>query len=110
MKAPQLTRRLVLEAPERVPDGAGGYTETWVARGTIWGEVDLRGAGREVDAAASRLNLKITVRAAPQGAPSRPTAAMRFRDGTRVYRIEAVTEADPSGRYLLCFATEETGA
>jgi head-tail adaptor len=110
MTAPRLTRRLVLEAPERLPDGAGGYTETWVARGAIWGQVALRGAGREVDAAASRLNLRITVRAAPQGAPSRPTAAMRFRDGTRIYRIEAVTEAESSGRHLVCFATEETGA
>ena len=26
------------------------------------------------------------------------------------FRIEAVTETDPSGRYLLCFASEETGA
>ena len=51
MSAPMLTRRLVLEAPERVADGAGGYTETWVARGTLWAEVVPRGAGREVDAA-----------------------------------------------------------
>lgn len=110
MSRPDLTRRLVLEAPERVPDGAGGFTETWVARGRVWAEVVPRGAGREVDAASSRLNLRITVRAAPQGAPSRPTAAMRFRDGARLYRVEAVTEADASGRTLVCFATEETGA
>ncbi|MDG4649802.1 phage head closure protein [Roseibacterium sp. SDUM158017] len=110
MSAPRLTRRLVLEAPERVPDGAGGYAETWTVRGSVWAEVVPRGAGREVDAARSRLNLKITVRSAPQGAPSRPTAAMRFRDGQRLYRIEAVTEADATGRTLACFATEETGA
>jgi SPP1 family predicted phage head-tail adaptor len=110
MRAPRLTRRLVLEAPDRVPDGAGGYVETWVARGTLWGEVTLRGAGREVDATASRLNLKVTIRAVPQGSPARPSAAMRFRDGARLYRIEAVTEADATGRHLVCFATEETGA
>jgi head-tail adaptor len=110
MRPPALSRRLVLEAPERVADGAGGYVETWVARGAHWAEVVPRGAGREVDAAASRLNLRITVRAAPPGAPSRPSAAMRFRDGERLYRIEAVTEADGLGRYLVCFATEETGA
>jgi SPP1 family predicted phage head-tail adaptor len=110
MKAPKLTRRLVLEAPERVPDGGGGYVETWVALGTLWAEVLPRGAGHEIDAAASKLNLRITVRAAPVGAPSRPTAAMRFREGTRLYRIEAVTEADATGRHLACFATEETGA
>jgi head-tail adaptor len=110
MSRPVLSRRLVLEAPERVADGAGGYSESWVARGRIWAEVAPRGTGREVDAAISRLSHKITVRAAPQGAPSRPTAAMRFRDGTRLYRIEAVTEADADGRYLICIASEETGA
>jgi len=110
MSRPVLSRRLVLEAPERVPDGAGGYTETWVARGWHWAEVVPRGAGREVKATASRLNFRITVRAAAQDAPSRPTPAMRFRDGARLFRIEAVTETDPSGRYLLCFASEETGA
>ena len=110
MSAPVLSRRLVLEAPDRVPDGAGGFSETWIALGHVWAEIVPRGAGREVDAAASRMQLRITVRAAPEGAPSRPTAAMRFREGARVYRIGAVSEADATGRYLVCFATEETGA
>lgn len=108
MKAPHFNRKLVLEAPQRTSDGAGGFSEVWQALGIIWGEVLPRGAGREVE--ASEVKLKITVRAAPQGAPSRPTAAMRFRDGDRVYRIEAVTEAEAAGRYLVCFATEEGGA
>lgn len=108
MKTPHFNRKLVLEAPQRTSDGAGGFSEAWQALGIIWGEVLPRGAGREV--AASELNLKVTVRAAPRGAPSRPTAAMRFRDGARIYRIEAVTEADSEGRYLVCFAKEEVGA
>ncbi|WP_461426628.1 phage head closure protein [Gymnodinialimonas sp.] len=108
MKPPHFNRKLVLEGPERTSDGAGGFTEVWQTLGIIWGEVLPRGAGREVE--ASELKLKITVRAAPQGAPSRPTAAMRFRDGARVYRIEAVTEADATGRCLVCFVKEEVGA
>jgi head-tail adaptor len=110
MTRPVLSRRLVLEAPDRVPDGAGGYSQSWVARGWVWADVAPRGAGREVGAAVSRLSHRITVRAAPQGAPSRPTPAMRFRDGARLFRIEAVTEADADARYLLCIASEETGA
>lgn len=110
MTPPVFSRRLTLEAPQRTPDGAGGYTETWAPLGRVWAEVLPRGAGRETAAASSALSLKITLRAAPQGAPSRPTAAMRFRDGARIYRIEAVTEADPTGRTLICFASEETGA
>lgn len=107
-RAPQMTRRLILEGPERVPDGAGGFQEAWVPLGHIWAEVMPR-TGRD-DGEISRLGLRITVRAAPQGAPSRPTPQQRFRDGSRLYRIEAVTESDPTGRYLTCFASEETGA
>ncbi|WP_239025618.1 phage head closure protein [Roseicyclus persicicus] len=101
-----MTRRLLLEAPERVPDGAGGYGEAWVALGHVWAAVETRGAGREVDQAA-RLQLKVTMRAVPQGAAARPTAEMRFRDGDRLYRIEAVHEGDALGRTLVCFAVEE---
>lgn len=110
MSAPSFSRRLVLEAPDRVSDGAGGYTESWVARGTVWADIAVRGAGTEARAAVSAVDLKITLRATPQGAPSRPTPGMRFRDGERIYRIEAVTEADTRGRTLICYATEETGA
>ena len=108
MSGPEMNRRLGLEAPERLPDGAGGFSETWVPRGHVWAAVETRGAGREVDQAA-RLQLKITMRAVPQGAEARPDAAMRFRDGARVYRIEAVHEGDPLGRTLVCFAVEEVG-
>ena len=112
MKLPVLNRKLVLEAPERMPDGAGGYAETWAARGTLWAEVDAR-AGREAEAAGLALAtvaLRITVRAAPEGAPSRPAPGQRFREGTRVYRILAVAERDAAARYLTCFAREEVAA
>lgn len=108
MKAPYLNRKLVLEGPERLPDGAGGFTEGWQALGTHWGEVVPR-TGREMTD-GSRLLLKITLRAVPQASPARPNAAQRFRDGARLYAIDAVTEADPEGRYLVCFAHEEAGA
>ncbi len=37
--AVRLLRRLVLETPEREPDGAGGYSVTWRAMGTVWADV-----------------------------------------------------------------------
>lgn len=108
MSGPAMTRRLVLEAPERVADGAGGFSQSWVARGHVWAAVEVRGSGREVDQAA-RLQLKITMRAVPPGAAARPTAAMRFREGARLYRIEAVHEGGARGRRLTCYAVEEVG-
>ena len=104
-----LSRRLVLEAASRLPDGAGGYAETWVVLGEVWAEV-RPGAG--IDAAAdmvavAKVPLRITLRAAPEGSLARPRPEQRFRDGERVYRILAVTEADSRGHYLTCFGREE---
>ncbi|MFX0542401.1 head-tail adaptor protein [Roseovarius sp. S4756] len=104
-----LNRRLVLEAPARAPDGAGGYAETWRQVGEIWADIAARTGRQTVDGEAqiSSTGYKITVRAAPYGAPSRPKPEQRLRSGSRVFNITAVTERDPMGRYLTCYATEE---
>ena len=109
MSAPQLNRKLALEEAQRVPDGAGGYGLTWVMLGTLWARIDP-GTGRERAGefvTLSHVSYRITVRAARQGAPSRPKPEQRFRDGTRIFRITAVTEDDAEGHYLTCFAQEE---
>ena len=108
-KTPRLDRRMVLEAPARVADGAGGFQLTWVVRGVLWAAL-TPGAGREaagVEVRAAQVPYRITVRGAPDGAPARPLPGQRFRDATRVFAITAVTERDAGGRYLTCFATEE---
>lgn len=109
MTAIDLRRPLVLETRVQTPDGLGGFSESWVAQGTLWAEV-VPGAGRELvreEFTGSNVSLRITVRGARIGAPSRPAAGDRFREGRRSFCIVAVTERDLSGRYLLCFAHEE---
>jgi head-tail adaptor len=109
---PVLSRLLVLEDPQRVPDASGGFTEVWVPLGEVWSEVTLR-TGRSAEFGllpVGRTSYRIVVRGAPVGVPSRPEAGQRFRENTRIYRIEAVAERDPEGRYLICFATEEVAA
>lgn len=104
-----LNRQLVLETPTRVADGAGGYQRGWTPLGTLWAGIMAR-TGREMTEGSvqmSSTSYRIIVRAAPHGAPSRPKPEQRFRDGARVFRIEAVTDRDPTGRYLTCYATEE---
>lgn len=111
-RPPELTRLLVLEAPERTGDGAGGFAEGWTALGTLWAEVKP-GSGREREGemvTLSRVPYRITVRGAPVGAASRPRAEQRFRDGARIFHVVAVTERDPQGHYLTCFAEEEVSA
>ena len=109
MAAPRLNRPLVLEVPQRSPDGAGGFVETWQARGTLWAELSAR-TGREAEGEAvsvGRAAFRITVRAAPQGSPRRPQAGQRLRDGARLFSILSVTEQDPGARFLTCWAEEE---
>lgn len=112
MTIPKLNRILVLEAPERVADGAGGFVETWVAQGELWADLRMR-TGREATGeggALSRASYRVVVRSAPFGAPSRPVAGQRFRDGARIFNIQAVGEHNGDGRFLTCFAEEELAA
>lgn len=104
-----LTRRLTLEEETRTPDGAGGWTREWRALGTLWASVEARSA-REVERGErdrSRVSHRILVRAAPPGSAARPRADQRFREGARLFRIRGVGEADPRGRFLICWAEEE---
>lgn len=112
MSPPILNRKLVLEDSYRVPDDAGGYVSQWQVLGTLWAQV-VPGTGREQAVNTlplSRVPFRITVRASPMDATSRPHAGQRFRDGNRIFAISAVTEADTKGRYLLCQANEEVAA
>ena len=112
MSAPSLNRQLLLEEPVRTGDGAGGFIRDWAPLGTLWAEVKA-GSGRERAAFAatvSRVPYRITVRASPHDAPSRPKAGQRFRTGTRIFNITAVAEQGTEGRYLTCHAIEETAS
>ena len=109
MSLPRLTRTMVLEDPIRSDDGAGGYVTTWQTLGSLFADVKT-GTGRQsggVVATLSKLTCRIIVRAAPEGAPSRPKAGQRFREGNRTYRIDAVAPFDRGAHYLTCFAVEE---
>lgn len=111
MKVPQLTRKLILEAPIDTPDGSGGQLRGWQERGQVWAQVVGR-SGRDVsegDVTVSRARYRITVRAAPYGSVQRPTASCRFREGGRIFAIRAVVEQG-SSQYLTCFADEEVAA
>lgn len=109
MKAPNLRRRMVLETPQRMPDGAGGFVEGWQPLGEVWAEVTPI-AGREVSggpAALSQSGQRIVLRAAPVGSALRPRPDQRLREDTRIFTILAVSESDPAGRYLTCLTREE---
>lgn len=112
MKAPRLNRALALEEAAQVPDGAGGFSQSWTVLGHLWAEVSFR-SGREADmggGARALASYRITVRGAPVGSSMRPRPDQRFREGARVFRILSVGEKDPEGRFLTCIAQEEAAA
>jgi head-tail adaptor len=104
----RLLRRLVLETPETVPDGSGGFAVDWVPLGTLWADVTARGGQEEFVAGAARprTRYRIVVRAAPVGAGSRPRPEQRLREGARVFDILTVAERDQDARYLEIVAEE----
>jgi head-tail adaptor len=109
MSGYRLTRALVLEEPQEVADGAGGFGLSWGALGTLWAEV-RPGAGREAageEVLVATTLTRIFVRGAPEGSPRRPRPEQRFREGSRIFTILAVAEADPDGRHLVCHSREE---
>lgn len=104
-----LNRRVVLENATRVADGAGGYTSAWVPLGTLWAKIRA-GSGREKFAAGitrSAVPHQVIVRGAPEGSSQRPQPDQQFREGARIFRILAVSEHDPMGKYLICHTVEE---
>lgn len=109
MRVPVLDRKLTLETAQTSPDGAGGFVTTWVPLGELWAELrpGTGGERREDFLKISRAPYKVTVRSAPEGAPSRPKPAQRFREGARIFSILAVSDRDDRGGYLTCFVEEE---
>lgn len=111
MRAPRVP--LVLESPLRLPDGMGGFALAWQPAGRIWAAMRSGAGGEQAVGAGARsvVSWRITVRAAPVGDPRRPRPEQRLRmgagAGARHFRIEAVAESDPAGRWLVCTATEE---
>lgn len=112
MASPALNVELVLEEGLRAPDGMGGHRLTWQPLGTVWAALEAR-SGRETGQGAgivSVMQWRITVRGAAVGDGRRPRPGQRLRLGPRRFRIEAVAERDPHGRWLDCFAREEDQA
>lgn len=111
MAVPQLNIPLVLEQPDRQPDGMGGHRVVWRRLGVVHARLQS-GAGRlrGAEAGPERVSpWKITLRAFPPGDPRRPAPGQRLRLGARLFRIDAVAETGAAGRHLTISALEEQG-
>jgi SPP1 family predicted phage head-tail adaptor len=99
-----MNERFALEEPMRTPDGAGGATVTWQTVAEVWAHVrPISGDERlRHDQVSGRLTHEVWLRWRAGVTP-----AMRFTQGTRVYEIVAVLEAERRTR-LKCLCEERT--
>ena len=98
-----MRHRVILEAPLRVPDGAGGVIETWSEVATLWARIADRSGSESfsADGISGRLTHEITLRPHPDLVPRN-----RMRTMTRTYHILAVrTLGEPTSR-LTCLCEE----
>jgi SPP1 family predicted phage head-tail adaptor len=99
----QMRHRIVVEAPLRVPDGAGGVIETWTAVATLWARIADR-TGSEAFAAdgiSGRLTHEITLRPHADLVPRH-----RIRLAARIFHILAVRTLGEALDRVTCLCEE----
>lgn len=100
-----MRRRLLLEAPVEVPDGAGGSLRDFSTVAAVWAQVEwLSGderwqGGRPVQRVSHRITLRWRAGV---------DAGQRLRDGTQIFDIRAVGDPDGGRRRLVCLVEEIT--
>lgn len=101
-------RRLVLEERQSSPDGAGGRGELWAAVAEFGADIIARGAreGFAGGQGVSRVSHRAQIRFVPYGDAKRPKPDQRFREGSRIFAIIGVSEADQRRGLLTCWLEE----
>ena len=92
-----LNRRVELQAPQRVPDGMGGFTTTYVTKQTVWANVaSLRG---EESLLAMQLQSHITTQITIRYLQDINTA-WRIKYGARIFNIVSIIDPEEAKRTL----------
>lgn len=99
-----LRHRLAHETPVEVPDGLGGAVVSFITVDALWGAVETQATPAEIaDRPGAVLSRRVTVRA-----PATVQPGDRLRLGARHFLVEAVSDPDGRGRFLVCDCREET--
>ena len=100
-----LRTELGLEQMTPVPDGAGGFGESWTEIATLFARLEPVAARQTfgADQTLEEVTHRVTMRFRPDVA-----SGMRLVQGTRTFLIVTVHDPDETGRYLV-LRTRETG-
>ena len=98
-----LNTRVILEALQTIPDGAGGDTLTWIPLATLWADLRPTGGGEgfAFERADPTVNWRVRIRFRDDVEPD-----MRFTIGQRVLEIRAAFDLDGRRTWLECLAEE----
>jgi SPP1 family predicted phage head-tail adaptor len=98
----RFNRRLSLQAPVEISDGAGGFNRTYEQVMELWAEVTPVASRGDVD--ADRLGARVTHHIVVR-APRALSTRHRFADDARTYRIVSFRDSDD--RRLIEIQAEE---
>ena len=99
----RLRARLTLETRLDTPDGAGGFTRSWVSGPAFAADI-VPVRARESEFGEGHAGL-VTHRIIIRGR-SDIASGDRFRLGARIFEIRAIHDRDEDGRYLTCLVQE----
>ena len=100
----QFSHWLLIEEPDDVADGVGGFERGWREIAATWGMIvplsaRMREIARQTD---ERTTHHVTVRHRGD-----IRSGMRFRKGARTLLIRTAHDPDETGRFLMCRCEEE---
>ena len=106
MRLGALRKRLTLQSESFVADGSGGNMAEWATVAVLWGEIlPLSSTGALSAQSDRRPTHNIRIRCCPALGV---TTGMRLVDGSRIFSIRSIVNADERNRWL-DLLTEEGG-
>jgi SPP1 family predicted phage head-tail adaptor len=105
MRAGRMDKRVEIQQPVSVPDGAGGQTVTWTTFDTIWASIEPL-QGQEY-IAAQQMQTAVTHRLRIRYLEG-ITAAMRVKFGARVFQIQSILNYNERNAEMQLMCVEQT--
>ncbi len=98
-----LDKRITLQAKTKVPDGGGGFTDTWVDMATIWAGVWPVSAREITEANATVMVISHRIRIRYRSVLK---AGWRVKFGNRYFSIVGVTSPNEGREWIDLLAKE----